>query len=339
MSVPFRHQQAAHCETGVTANLLCHHGVRISESLVFGIGAGLHFAHFPFIKINDLPLTAFRSFPGSILKKATKHLGIKIGAEKFWSQRAAMASLDRRLDAGIPVGLQAGIFWLPYIPAALRFHFNAHNLVVYGRNGDCYAVSDPVMEEPIVCAREDIQKARFARGMFSPKGRMYYISSVPEHVDVANATLRGLNESCRNMREVAFPLVGVKGVNFLGNQIEKWPEKLGERRARLYLAQLIRMQEEIGTGGAGFRFMYAAFLQEASGVLGENRLMDLATRMTAIGDRWRLFALRCARICKARTVEGDTYGALGDMLRDCAVREDELFRDLRSILQERWAAA
>ena len=43
-------------------------------------------------------------------------------------------------------------------------------------------------------------------------------------------------------------------------KIKKWCDKLGLKEAGLYLAQLVRMQEEIGTGGGGFRYIYAAFL-------------------------------------------------------------------------------
>jgi len=38
---PFVHQQAAHCETGVTSALFRHQGVDISEPMVFGIGSGI----------------------------------------------------------------------------------------------------------------------------------------------------------------------------------------------------------------------------------------------------------------------------------------------------------
>ena len=48
-----------------------------------------------------------------------------------------------------------------------------------------------------------------------------------------------------------------------GKKIKKWRDKLGRKKQGLYLAQLVRMQEEIGTGGGGFRYIYAAFLQEA----------------------------------------------------------------------------
>ena len=77
MKIDFSHRQFAHCESGVTANLLNHHGFPCSEAMAFGIGAGLFFAYAPFIKINYLPLTTYRTAPGSIFKIATKRLGIQ----------------------------------------------------------------------------------------------------------------------------------------------------------------------------------------------------------------------------------------------------------------------
>ena len=49
--------------------------------------------------------------------------------------------------------------------------------------------------------------------------------------------------------------------------MKRWPKKLGDKKASLYLGQVVRMLEEIGTGGAGFRFIYAAFLQESAKIL------------------------------------------------------------------------
>ncbi len=132
--------------------------------------------------------------------------------------------------------------------------------------------------------------------------------------------------------KIPFPLVGVRGIRFLARQIENWPEKLGESRASLNIGHIIRMQEEIGTGGAGFRFIYAAFLQEAAEILGEKRLLNISKKMTEIGDRWREFALFGVRNCKGRALEGNTYSAMADILRDCANQEDELFHDLADLI-------
>jgi hypothetical protein len=110
--------------------------------------------------------------------------------------------------------------------------------------------------------------------------------------------------------------------------LERWPAKLGDEKALLYLGQLIRMQEEIGTGGAGFRFIYAAFLQEAADHLDDKRFLDFSARMTAIGDHWRLLAVKAARNCKGRAFAEDSYPAMAKILMDCADQEEELYRDL-----------
>jgi len=43
--------------------------------MVFGIGAGLFFGYFPFIRLNNLPLTAFRIRTGGIMNRVVKRLG------------------------------------------------------------------------------------------------------------------------------------------------------------------------------------------------------------------------------------------------------------------------
>jgi hypothetical protein len=324
----FNHRQSAHCESGVTANLLSHHGLTMSEAMAFGIGAGLLFGYFPFIRINKLPLATFRTAPGNIFKKVAGRLGIHVTRHSFTDQNRAMAELDRYLDEGVPVGLQTGVYWLPYFPPALRFHFNAHNLIVFGREGDSYHISDPVFGETVTCSAADLTRARFAQGALAPKGKMYCISHIPTNIDLAPAIVSSIREVCRVMVKIPFPLLGTRGIRYLAGQVEKWPARFGERMAILYLGHIIRMQEEIGTGGGGFRFIYAAFLQEAAAVLGDRRYLDISTRMTDIGDRWRDFAVAGARHCKGRAGDNDSFADLAGILRDCADKETALFRDL-----------
>jgi hypothetical protein len=69
------------------------------------------------------------------------------------------------------------------------------------------------------------------------------------------------------------------------------------------LGQVIRMLEEIGTGGAGFRFIYAAFLQESAAILQIPLLDKLSTEMTEAGDRWREFAWQASRCFKTAITE------------------------------------
>src|SRR3954467_5022050 len=98
----FVHQQHAHCESGVTSNLLRHQGINISEPMAFGIGAGLFFGHMPMLKISGIPGTTYRIWPGAIFKRVAARLNVKIHAEKFSDPAKAMRTLDNVLATGKP---------------------------------------------------------------------------------------------------------------------------------------------------------------------------------------------------------------------------------------------
>jgi hypothetical protein len=95
-----------------------------------------------------------------------------------------------------------------------------------------------------------------------------------------------------------------RGIRLLAWQVSRLAD---DAHARLYVGNIVRMQEEIGTGGGGFRFLYASFLQELAQLTGYRALDPLAARLVEIGDRWREFALAAARMIRGRDplVEGD----------------------------------
>jgi hypothetical protein len=326
--IAFDHRQSAHCESGVCSNLLRHWGQEISEAMAFGIGSGLFFGYLPFIRINKMPLTTYRCEVGGIVKRVTKRLGCRVLWQKFRSPHKAMAALDEKLAQGIPVACRTGGYWLPYFPPAFRFHFNMHNLVVIGKEGEDYLISDPVFPDIERCSYKDLLRARFARGAMAPKGTMYHLQEVPETVGLAPAVRAGIREVCRRMLGTPGPVMGIRGIRYLARQVRKWPRKLGEERALLYVGQLIRMQEELGTGGAGFRYMFAAFLQESASLLTAPQLMDLSTRMTAVGDQWRKMAVFGGRLCKGRVSASAGYEQMADLLEACAEGEESIFREL-----------
>ena len=246
-----------------------------------------------------------------------------------------MEKLDTALANGIPVGLQTGVFWLPYFPRALRFHFNAHYLVVYGKEDNEYLISDPVFPGPVRCPAEELARARFASGALAPKGKMYYLTEVPEHLERKPLIKKGIKSVCKMMVSSPFPLIGIKGMRFLATRLEKWPDRLGRERADLHLGHVVRMQEEIGTGGGGFRFMYAAFLQESADEMQDQTLRDCATSLTRSGDNWRQFAVMAARVCKDRARPGDTYTAMAEQIRECAEKEENVFQELTHWLKQK----
>ena len=331
MKLNFEHHQTAHCENGVASNLLLNKGIQLSEPMIFGIGSGLFFVYLPFLKVNFAPGFSYRPMPGAIFSKAAKRLGIKIKREKFSNPQEAQKALEKNLENNIPTGLQVGVFNLTYFPEEYKFHFNAHNLVVYGKEGNRFLISDPVMDFTTTLSEEELEKVRYAKGALAPKGHMYYPVYVPENIHLEEAIVKGIKETCKNML-APVPLIGVKAIRWVAKSIPKWAAKKGTKVTNHYLGQLIRMQEEIGTGGGGFRFIYGAFLQEASVILKNDQLKELSKEITEIGDMWRDFAVDIARVYKNRNSKSDIYNQLSQTMLKIADREEAFYKKLKQVI-------
>ncbi len=322
--IPFQHQHAAHCESGVISSLLRHEGIAISEAMAFGLSSALSYAYLPFIKMGGMPLIAYRMPPRFIIKGLAKPLQAQFAFEKFSSASAGMARLDELLAQGKVVGLQTSVYWLPYFPPDMRFHFNGHNLLVFGRNGDDYLISDPVFEETVTCPSADLQRARFAKGALAPKGMLYYPKSISQQSIQPDTVLAAIRKNCKIMLG-PIPIVGIRGMKLLAKKIRKLPTESADTKA--FVGHMIRMQEEIGTGGAGFRFIYAAFLQEAAQITNRPPLAKLADDLTQIGDQWRALALATARMVKGR--DAMNTEKLANLLHECATAEAAFFAELK----------
>ena len=334
MRIEFEHRQAAHCESGVTSNLLSiSSGGKITEPLAFGIGAGLFFAYIPFIKVNNGPAIAFRTFPGYIFKRTAKSLGIPIVSKKFSSKEKAEAYLKECLNNGDPVGCQVGVYYLPYFPREYRFHFNAHNLIVYGMEDDKYLISDPIMEGTHTMSSYELERVRFAKGALAPKGHIYYPKKGAVITDgvMKQAIKNGIKKNVYNMLNIPGSFAGISGIKNTGIKIKKWRDKLGIETSKLYLAQMVRMQEEIGTGGGGFRYIYGAFLQEADAYLPGNQLPEISVIFTKAGDMWRNAAVHAAGIYKGRIGSQEDFNTMGDYLLEIAEVEKQAFETLKKI--------
>jgi hypothetical protein len=338
MKLDFRHTQAAHCENGVTTSLLRHHGViQITEPLAFGIGSGLFFIYIPFMKINNGPAIAFRTQPGLIFNRTCKALDIPVERKKFRSKEEAQKILIQCLEAGQPVGCQVGVYYLTYFPKEYRFHFNAHNLIVYGKEDDHFLISDPVMEMATSLTSYELERVRFAKGAFAPRGQLYFPKEKREVTNdqVRKAIRSGINRNVNLMLRIPGPIAGVSGIRFTAKKIRKWRDKLGHKKAGSYLAQLVRMQEEIGTGGGGFRFIYGAFLQEAYQYIPIQELMEISGQFTRSGDIWRSAAVQAAGIYKGRIGSQADFNVMSDYLLAAADLEEQAFRALSKI---KWPA-
>ena len=331
---PFVHHHGAHCETAVTSALFGNQGLDVSEPMIFGIGSGIFFGYLPMVKLVHLQVTAFRNKPGSVFRKAAKRLGANFVIKTYRDPQKGMDELRAVLNAGHIVGLATNLYWLPYVSERHRHNFGGHNIIVLRETEAGFRISDPTFDHPMDCPADGLERARFVPGPMNPRGFMYYTKSVQPHPDLRQACIKGMKNSCGLMLRIPLPIFGVRGMRFLAKKIIKSPDKLGFQEACRSLAGTVRWVEETGTGGAGFRYMYAAFMQEAAELFGSDELARLSRDMTAIGDTWREFSVTAARIIKQRDKEAETFAKAGGLILKCADREEAFFKELQKVVKK-----
>jgi hypothetical protein len=323
---------AAHCESGTVTNLVNHHGLKISEPLVFGISSGIFFGYMK-APMRDFPVVFSRIRPGKIRENFTKRMGITFKSQKFTDPDKAEKELDRMLEQNQPVGLQVDFFYMDFFPPWHRVHINVHYIVVIGKEDDHYIISDCYHPTTAKLHRDSLRKGRFAKGSMAPKGLMFYPVDVPKEIPVEEGIIKGLKNTVFNMLKIPIPFLGVKGIRRFGNKIVDWPAYAKDTEQLAHNIFLITtMLEDQGTGGAGFRYIYASFLREAATILDNSVLNDYATRMMEIGDDWRNISLFAARIAKRRELGTDKLSEMGDMIRKNADLEHDFFTDLGQTL-------
>jgi len=269
-----------------------------------------------------------------VFKKTAKRLNAKIYRKRFHSPQKGMDELRCVIRTGQIAAVTTNVYWLSFFPRRARFNFSGHNFIVLYENENGFRISDPtLLEYTTDCSAYDMERARFARGPMEARGLMYYPIYVNPNPDIRKACITGMLDTCNQMLKIPIPLFGVKGMRYVARKIIKWPEKLGYVEACRQLAHILRFQEEMGTGGAGFRYIFAAFLQEASELFGSKELNELSNEMTVIGDTWREFAVVSSRIIKQRkSKREETFDKAGGLMLICAGKEEQLFKDLRDVI-------
>ncbi len=324
----FQHKMAAHCETGTVTAQLNHGGLDISEAMVFGISSGIFFGYFTGKRFL-FPQFIVRSKPGQVRENIAKRLGVKWNTYKFNNEQKGMLALDALLDKGITVATQVDFFYMDYIPDYLRVHINVHFMNVVGKQDGNYLISDSYFPKIVSLPEDSMRKGRFAGGNFSPKGFIYYPTYIPTQIDFEPAIRKGIQKACRNMLKLPVPFIGIKGMRKFAKHIVEWPKLATDTEHLSHEVSKINiLLEDQGTGGAGFRFMYATFLRQAAEKCNEPRLLTLSKQMMEIGDGWREISLKAARMGKNRDLGIDKLGEIGQLINQRADAEEAFFKEL-----------
>jgi len=328
ITIPFEHRMSAHCETGTLSSQLAYHGLDISESMVFGIGSGIFFGYFNNSSF-AFPTFIVRNKPGQIRKNLSDRLGIKFHTESYKTPEKAQEGLDKLLEKGIPVATQVDFFFMEYLPQYLRVHINVHFINIVGKKDSNYLISDCYHPRIVKLDEESLNKGRFAGGNMAPNGFLFYPEFIPKEFDYQKAVQKGIKKACFYMLKIPIPFLGIKGMRRFGKHIVEWPKlAIDSEDLSHQLSKINVLLEDQGTGGAGFRFMYATFLRQAAEILNKPVLNDLSKQMMEIGDYWREVSLNAARLGRNRDFEKEHLLELGKLIDKQADREEAFFKTL-----------
>lgn len=304
-----------------------HTGAPFSEAMIFGldggIGAGVFAFHYAKEDFSSFYIAGRHAWQDDAHwgHTALKRLGLSMTVKESSGVKPGEKHLRELLQGGRPVMTWVDASGLPYRALPASFSGGAYHVVtVFGIDeaagtalvGDLGDDVIPVSLAQLAIARGRIKKF---------KNRLLAIDP-PKRIPDLATLVRGSIEECVD------GLLKCKMKNFRLDAFAGWAERLDGSKAadswekvfppghHLFtgLRSITEYIEYHGTGGGLCRPIFAEFLEESAGALGESGLGALAERYGALGRGWASLA-------------------------DAALpKEVPAFRQTRELLAQRWEA-
>ena len=282
--------------------------------MVFGLGSGLGFVY-----IDDPRYSPVHRFNGRAPDLEGKFYRL-FNHELAWMGAWRPDLIAKSLDAGRPLLAQTDIAGLPYYEPV---HFPMHGIVVVRFDGADAWVADTFSPELQRITAGQLRNA--LAGKDCPFMKPYRIASVPRielRID-ASLIARSIEITAREMLDPALLEGGIPAMRRLAANAAAWKASSDWAWSARFAYQSI---EKRGTGGGGFRTLYARFLEQVAPALPWVASLDAVARMRASSGQWS----ELAGHCKSAFVE-DRPGRLDDaaeVLDKIAISECELLSGL-----------
>jgi hypothetical protein len=338
MAENYKHKMRAHCESGTASALLTHGGFEISEAMCLGISGAMMFGYFK-TKNMPFPTIAVRNQPIKIFKELEKQFHISFNINRTKDPSKAADALDLLVSKGSLPSVQVDFFYMSYIPKHARAHFNGHFVIVTEKTEEGYIVSDPYAPVLAPVSSKNLKLARHAKGDFAPKGLLIHVdpipqSRIPSEEVMKKAIKSGITKTCKYMLKVPMSFIGVSAIRKWADDLDNWSEYCEDSEMLSHRIMMINvLLEDRGTGGGGFRYMYASFLQEAAELFKSDELEKFSSRMMENGDKWRAVSLHAARMGKKRDFSNEKMNELKQLFLTRADEEEALFTDLLAFVK------
>ena len=274
------HRSGVHCGSSAIRDLLEFHGLEMTEAFCFGLGAGLGITY---VEIPDSAapfIVHVRSM--GFEEKVFHTLDVPFAWSSYPDKDAATNDLHQALRDGMPALLLTDIYYLPYFGS--NTHFPGHAIVAWQLDevSDEVLVSDTERPGLIPVPGNNLADARFS---ISPPFIHYGNLFAPRSLKLAISAERVRDAIVDNAQTLANsgPYSGLAALDTWIVSLPEWQVHDNWRWLLRFAYQVI---EKRGTGGGGFRTMYAEFLLEAGEMLPAVRAAKLVELMQRSAAAW-----------------------------------------------------
>jgi len=288
------HHPGQHCASTGLCNLVRHQGIPWTEAMCFGLGAGLGIWYIDMPGITPSRMIHVRSL--DIEAEFFSRIGHPFRWEQYPDPVAGERALCEILDSGRPVILQTDIYYLPHYDSST--HYPGHVVTVWGysETEKVFYISDTGFEPILEVSFDQMRKARFCEAhLLSIKGNLFAATRVSLPHRFKETLRKAILTNSRRIVNGMPDLNGIEGLTQGLSALEKWIseipgwQKLDDRQwACRFTYQVI---EKRGTGGCGFRRIYADFLDEAQTWLPDISSRGLPQMMRSAAAAWQDLAL------------------------------------------------
>ncbi|MFH8495748.1 BtrH N-terminal domain-containing protein [Streptomyces coeruleorubidus] len=317
-----------HCETSALGVLLRHHGLDLSEPMLFGLGSGLSFIYWD-SKNMDFPFLGGRVKPFELTRNLAARLGLELAVQETGSARKGWENVASVIDAGRPVGLQLDSYHLDYFTS--KVHFGGHVVALYGYDEhDAYLVDTDQQGGAVTTSLSSLARARAARGPMAARHRSFTLTAAGKVPSLESRIIPAITECADAFLHPPIANLGHRGIEKAGKLVPTWLRRTDAPRRDLPQAALL--MEKAGTGGALFRNLYRDFLAECAQLLDSGHLRTGHRLYAEAAGLWTDVA---ALITDAGESGDERYlGRAGTVLRDIARIEREAMEALSRLRGE-----
>ena len=287
----YKHTIGSHCSSTLIKNILNFNGLKISEELCFGIGAGLGFIY---RKAFNPPYYFVLGRSDDLEEKICYFLGGEAIPYKTDDNNKAWEIVRQSVMDGQPALVNVDASCLGYLKEKFSLfdnvRYGGHRVLITGFDDENGTVelADYLWPDRKTVSMKELEKARCSPTGQTPPNNLVYLFKFPqEYLGIEHAMRSGIHLNVTAMLHPWYEVLGYSGLEKFCHRVTSWNRFLKEDMLTTNAFMTYMMMEEVGTGGGNFRRLYSRFLREATPIIKDKRLEEASKIYSDLGKKWK----------------------------------------------------